>query len=121
MIFLTKEELQLQKSMYRLWLDEVSETNDELVAHLKNCIRVAIRECLTEKQRQYLGMYLSGYSQIEISNMEGVNKSTVSRTINRAFNNLFDHVKYATPATLAMEKRVRNKWSRLYHGKELKK
>lgn len=104
----------LEKCMYKLWLKAGGATNDDQIRHLKNCIRVAIRECLTEKQLLYLNDYMSGYNGIEISEKYRINRSTVSRTINRALDNLFSHIKYATPATLVCEKRARSYLTRLY-------
>jgi DNA-directed RNA polymerase specialized sigma24 family protein len=105
---------QLEIVMFNLWRKESGETNEYLLEHLKNCVRVAISETLTDKQRYYLGLYLYGYSQTEISQLAGVNKSTVSRTINRALTRLLSRIKYATPATLHAEDRVHKYLTRLY-------
>lgn len=107
-------ELFLEKSMFNLWRRDAGETNEAWLAHLKNCIRVAVLETLTDKQREYLGFYLSGYSQREIAQITGVNTSTVSRGINRALDKLLSRIKYATPATLLVEHKVRKNLMRLY-------
>lgn len=107
-------ERNLEKTMFKIWLNASGETNERNIEHLKNCVRVAISECLAPKQRRYLLLYLNGYNQKEIAEMCGIHKSTVSRVINSAMNRLFDHIKYATPATLHAEKRVRKSLTRLY-------
>lgn len=104
----------LEKCMYKMWLKAVGATNDDQIRHLKNCIKIAIRECLTKKQLLYLSDYMSGYNSLEIAEKHGINRSTVSRTLNRALDNLFSHIKYATPGTLRCEKRVRSYLTRLY-------
>lgn len=107
-------EVHLEKAMFSLWLKESGESNDNGVEHLKNCIRVAISECLTEKQAYYLSLYLSGYNQTEISEMCGVSISTVSRTLARGINRLIERVKYATPRTLRVGSRVKKSLTGLY-------
>lgn len=108
------DDYQLERQMFNLWLRETGETNDVQINHLKNCIHLAIERHLTDKQRQYLTLYMNGYNQIEIAELVGINKSTVSRTLNRALNALFDHIQYATPATLLATKRARKCLTRLY-------
>jgi RNA polymerase sigma factor (sigma-70 family) len=109
-----KREVRLEQAMFSLWLKESGEDNEEEIYHLKNCVRVAISECLTEKQVCYLSYYMAGYNQIEISEMCGVNKSTVSRTLNRGLKRLLGHIKYATPRTLRVANKVENTLMRLY-------
>ena len=108
-------EIHLEKAMYALWRKESGETNELQLEHLKNCISVGIQEALTEKQRYYVGLYMSGYNQREISKMTGVNPSTVSRNISRGLNNLLSRIKYATPTTLHVEKRLRKSLTKLYN------
>lgn len=104
----------LEKCMYKLWLKAGGATNDDQIRHLKNCIKFAVRECLSEKQLLYLSAYMSGYTVVEIAEEYGKNKTTISRTLHRALDNLFSHIKYATPATLVCEKRARSYLTRLY-------
>lgn len=104
----------LEKCMYKIWLKAGGATNDDQIRHLKNCIKIAVRECLSEKQFLYLSDYMSGYNSREIAKKHGVDQSTISRTLNRALDNLFSRIKYATPGTLRCEKRVRSYLTRLY-------
>ena len=109
-----KHDFYLEKSMFNLWCRESGETNELWLEHLKNCVKVAISEALTEKQRQYIGLYLSGYNQVEIAQITGVNKSSVSRGINLGLDKLLSRIKYATPETLHVENKVRKNITRLY-------
>ena len=110
-------ELHLEKAMYSAWLKESGESNNMSIEHLKKCVRVAIQEGLTEKQRQYLLLYLSGNSVSDISEIVGVKRSTVSVTLNRALDNLECRIKYATPRTLYVGKRVRKSLTGIYKHK----
>ena len=109
---MTKYEIHLEKVMFDTWLKESGETNEADIDHLQNCVHLAIKECLTKKQRQYLSLYLSGYNMIEIAEMCSVNKSTVSRTI----GHVLDHIKYASPRTLQVKRRVVKRLSGLYRN-----
>ena len=51
---------------------------------------------LTPRQRQILRMrYSSGMRNVEIARALGVNKSTVTRTLNRAVERLFRTLRYS--------------------------
>lgn len=104
----------VERAMFKLWMEASGESNEMQVEHLRRCVRVAIDEALTPKQREYLSLYLSGYSHTEIAEMCSVNVSTVSRTVGRACDRLCARIKYATGATLGVDQRVRRKLTRLY-------
>ena len=107
-------EARLEVIMFRAWQRELGDTNEKELSHLRNCIKVAVKEALTPKQREYLSYYMSGYNLVEISKIYNVNRSTVSKTMKRALDHLFDHIKYATPTTLKTHSRVRKYLVRLY-------
>ena len=113
---MTKYENPLEKVIFDTWLKESGETNEADIDHIQNCVHLAIKECLTKKQRQYLSLYLSGYNMIEIAEMCSVNKSTVSRTIGRGLDHVLDHIKYASPRTLRVKRRVEKRLSGLYRN-----
>ena len=59
-------------------------TNAEEMSRLKVALWRAHHEDITEKQRKYLLLYYAdGLNMNEIGRQEGVDKSTVSRTIRR--------------------------------------
>ena len=113
---MTQYEIHLEKVMFDTWLKESGETNEADIDHLRNCVHLAVMECLTKKQRQYLSLYLSGYNMIEIAEMCSVNKSAVSRTIGRGLDHVLDHIKYASPRTLQVKRRVAKRLSGLYRN-----
>ena len=107
-------EAKLEVIMFHAWQRELGDTNERELSHLKNCIKVAVEETLTPKQREYLSYYMSGYNLVEISEIYNVDRSTVSKTMKRALDNLVSHIKYATPATLKMGGRIKKYLTRLY-------
>ncbi|MEG0615175.1 MAG: sigma-70 family RNA polymerase sigma factor [Oscillospiraceae bacterium] len=73
--------------------------DDEVDTKLKSIAKKAlsdiISEQLSEKQRQYLVLYYyEQHTMTDISEICGVNVSTVSRTISRAKKNIVDRIKY---------------------------
>lgn len=105
---------QAERAVYKAYLEALNEPDEKSLEHLKNCIHESISVDLSEKQRECLMLYMSGYNCCEIATMHQVNKSTVSRTLNRALDNLFEHIRYATPKTLNASKDVRKYLTRLY-------
>lgn len=64
-------------------------TNSDTITELKRKLMIALRQEVTDKQRRYLTLYYGqGLNMREISELEGVDKSTVSRTIRRGECNL---------------------------------
>lgn len=109
-----KRKLIAERALFKTWNIQNAETNEEQIEHLKNCIKVAINECLTKKQRDVLLLYLSGYNQTEIAAIKHVDKSTICRLVNKALDNIFNHVKYASPITLKLSKKARSNLRKLY-------
>jgi predicted DNA-binding protein YlxM (UPF0122 family) len=104
---------QAERAVYRAYLEELGEADEQSLEHLKNCIRESICTDLSEKQREYLTLYMSGYSSGDIAEEYRVHKATVSRSLNRALDRLFEHIRYATPRTLTASKRIRKYLTRL--------
>lgn len=68
-----------------------SSTNKEIIKFL----REIIKDDLTKTQKQYIIMYYMNNMKIQEIALEfGVNKSTVSRTIQRAKNRIYERLKY---------------------------
>lgn len=103
-----------ERSVYRAYLEALNETDDQSLEHLKNCIHESIVTDLSVTQRKYLVMYLAGYNCVEIAKICGVCKSTSARTISRALDILFEHIRYATPRTLKATKEARKRLTNLY-------
>lgn len=76
--------------------EEAAPTSDAARQRLLRLLRRALREELTPKQRAYLTAYVfDGENIVQIARREGVNKTTVWRTILRAQHNLRRQLKYA--------------------------
>ena len=70
-------------------------TNAEEMSRLKVALWRALHEDITEKQRKYLLLYYAdGLNMNEIGRQEGVDKSTVSRTIRRGEERLRRCLRY---------------------------
>lgn len=79
-----------------VWIRENAGDNGEQMERLMRNLRKAREEELTPRQRQMLEMRFEQNMKIsEISEVLGVNRSTVSRTIIRAKKNLRSCLKYS--------------------------
>ena len=92
-----------ERKMYEMWVNESNETNEAWLEHLKRCVHVAITDCCTDKQQQYVALLMLGFSGKEIAKQFSVSPTTVSRTLHRAFRNIISRIKYATPRTLTVD------------------
>lgn len=73
----------------------VAEDNREQVGRLKRNLKHALRQDITERQRQYMILYYGqGMSMEAIGKQLGVNKSTVSRTLKRGRQRLYRCLRY---------------------------
>lgn len=78
------------------WLQENAEDNSERLSRLRRQLRSARERELTPRQRRYLKRYFEdGLTMVEIAEEEGVNQSTVSRTLMRAKARLRRALEYA--------------------------
>ena len=72
-----------EMSRYAQFLDPGS-SNTQALCRVKTALSRALREDVTDKQREYLLLYYAqGKNMVEIGRELGVDKSTVSRTIKR--------------------------------------
>lgn len=79
-----------------VWLHQQAEDNSERLARLHRNLPLAMQQELTERQRQILLLYYhENRTMPEIAQLLGINCSTVSRTLSRARNNLYRHLRYA--------------------------
>jgi RNA polymerase sigma factor (sigma-70 family) len=55
----------------------------------KRLVRSMMKECLSDRQKQILLLYFEEQkNMVEIAQILGINKSTVSRTLHRGLNNV---------------------------------
>lgn len=67
------------------WLLDAAETNSDTVEHMRQAMRLAISEGLTARQREILLLHFyEEYSTAEIAQALGLNRTTVTRTLQRA-------------------------------------
>jgi RNA polymerase sigma factor (sigma-70 family) len=105
-----------QHQMYKLYVAQSGETSEFWLTHLRNCLQYAMEHELSDRQRQILNLYLSGYNGKEIANELNVHESTVSRTLRRGIQRLTRCVKYATPRTLNAQVDMTKAMTRLLTG-----
>lgn len=75
--------------------------NSAQMTQLKRNLSAALRQDVTPKQRQYLLLYYGkGLNLDQISQMLGVNKSTVSRTMKRGRERLHRCLRYGASSLL---------------------
>lgn len=91
-------EIALQKKQYLKWLESERESSRINIDLARKMLPIAIRDCLTEKQKVYIVAYIAEeLTMQQIAKKYGVNKATVSRTISRGLNNLYDHLRFVSP------------------------
>ena len=79
--------------------------NSVQLGRLKRNLAHALRQDVTEKQREYLLLYyVEGLNLREISERTGVNISTVSRTMKRGRERLYRCLRYGARNLLEEEK-----------------
>ena len=94
-------DLQLDRAAFQQWLQSADGRSDEGRNHALRMMGTALREELTEKQLHYITLYyVDGKNMVEIGEMFGVDKSTVSRTIKRALRRIKKVLKYSSPILL---------------------
>lgn len=79
-------------------------TNEDEMSRLKVALWRALHEDISEKQRKYLLLYYGeGLNTVQIAAQEGVDKSTVARTIRRGEEALRRCLRYGAKRLLLME------------------
>lgn len=79
-----------------VWLRENAADNSEQLSRLRRNLRQAREQELTPRQREMLALYFDqGMTIPQIAGELGVNRSTVSRTLQRAKNRLYRCLRYA--------------------------
>ena len=92
----------LDRAAYQRWQVSQSEDNSSEIRRLMSALYVALKEELTEYQRECVTAYFfDGKSVSEIAKEQGVNRSTVSRTIHRGMDNLYHVLRYASPSLMS--------------------
>lgn len=73
----------------------MAEDNQEQMSRLKRNLTRALRQDITQRQREYMVLYYGHNMSMEaIAKQCGVNKSTVSRTLKRGRQRLYRCLRY---------------------------
>lgn len=79
-----------------LWREEQSGDNQDRIRRLLNNLPRAVQQELTPRQREILHLrFTCGMSVTAIAEKLGVNKSTVSRSLNRSMERLYKSLRYS--------------------------
>ena len=79
----------------------MAEDNSAQIGRLKRNLSRALRQDITERQREYMNLYYGRNMSMEaIAKELGVNKSTVSRTLKRGRQRLYRCLRYGAAALL---------------------
>ncbi len=105
-------ERQLEFAAYCAWINEQGGDNLEDLERAKRALKIALRECVTDKQREYLTLYFAEcLSMPEIASLYGVNKATVSRVIHSGLRRLYGYLRFSAASFLELPEcgeRLRN-------------
>lgn len=78
-----------------VWKRQTDPDNAEQLERLRRNLRKARDRELTPRQRQVLSLYYDrGLTMAQIAGRLGVNRSTVCRTLHRARDRLYRHLRY---------------------------
>jgi DNA-directed RNA polymerase specialized sigma subunit len=98
------EEWQADRRQFERWLLAKGGDNREELERLKKALPVILDECVTERQRKFMiHRFVEQKNGREISEMYGVNPSTVSRVIHAGMNNVYRYIKFASPRYMNAE------------------
>ncbi len=78
-----------------IYTDLMAQDNKDQINRLKRNLTHALRQDITERQREYMILYYGRNMSMEaIAQQFGVNKSTVSRTLKRGRQRLYRCLRY---------------------------
>ena len=99
------DEWAMDKAAFEKWTRLHANSNSDEICNLKEALSVAMRDCITEKQRLYLTHYYFDNMNItRIAAMYNRNKSTVSRTLKAARKNLYRYLRFTSISLLRGKK-----------------
>lgn len=91
-------DIQLTHASFDLWLMGDSETNRADLDCAKKYLPIILDECVTVKQKTYIMEYFVEQRSIaEIAKRHQVNRSTVSRTIDRGLDIAYRYLRFVSP------------------------
>lgn len=91
-------DLQLTHASFEMWLQADGTDNLVDLERAKRMLPLVLDECVTATQRNYImKYYLDKMSTVEIAELYGVDKSTVSRTIRRGLDTAYRYLRFVSP------------------------
>lgn len=91
-------EIRMDFLAYKAWLNAGGGDNREEIEKLKRALPIILDEYISAKQKKYImAYYVDRLKIVEIAERYGVNKSTVSRTIQRGINTIYQYLRFASP------------------------
>lgn len=90
--------IQSDQRAFRDWQEDGRSDNSASLARARKTLPIALRNYISDTQQMYLFAYFGeGLTMPEIAERYGVNKSTVSRTIGRGLDRLYDCLRFVSP------------------------
>lgn len=91
-------DIAIKDKSYKDWVFADLGDNQEDISRMKKALPIALKNYITETQRKYILAYFGeGLSMKEIGKRYNVNRATVSRTINRGLDRLYDVLRFTSP------------------------
>lgn len=95
----TAAEIAMDKEAVRQWEMEGRSTNKTILDRARALLPLALQEYVSPKQRLYILAYFGEeLTTTEIAARYGVDRSTVSRTINTGLDRLYDCLRFTDPS-----------------------
>lgn len=99
-------DLQLNHAAFEMWLHADGTDNLVDLERAKRMLPLVLDECVTVTQRNYiLKYYVDQMSIVEIAELYGVNKFTVSRTIRRGLDKAYGYLRFVSPLFIKKPKK----------------
>lgn len=97
---------QLTHAAFEMWLQADGADNLADMERAKRMLPLVLDECVTVTQRDYiLKYYIEKMTIVEIAELYGVDKSTVSRTIHRGLDNAHGYLRFVSPLFILTPKK----------------
>lgn len=107
----------IENSIIEAVHETIGYSGDGHYNHIRNCINAILNDCFTIGQAKILQYYCDGYTKKEIESMLGAVPSSISHSITKYTDRIFDRLKFATPELLANSNRVKETFKKINNKK----